>query len=72
MMGHYAGEMDGSPGPNHRTVDKAKAWDAVTEKNTEIAWLKAELERRTSERDYHMRMADQLANRIRALDAEER
>lgn len=64
-MGHCASEMDGSPGPNH--VNKSKAWDAIAEKNAKIAWLEAELERRTSERDYHMRIADILANKIAAL-----
>jgi hypothetical protein len=57
---------------SERAVDKARAWDALAEKNAEIARLKAELERRTSERDYHTRVADQLADRIRSLANGER
>jgi hypothetical protein len=39
--------------------------EQLVEWSKSIAWLKAELERRTSEREYHQRMADLLADRIR-------
>lgn len=75
-MGHYASEMDDPPPRDYgmdewqrKTNEALKGPpdpDSLAAKNNEIAELKRQLHERTIERDYHMRVADALAGRIRS------